>query len=744
MAVDVLTQNQKLFDTFKDRFSMPTENFDPKRYTSASKRFGGWLGSEKAYYQAARPEIVDILSIAERTLHQVALQEPTHYAKLADAYTRLIAQVKPFHKSFLEQDLHAMVGKLIAGAEAVQNPPPTVPLTPGTNVDPPPRPRIDASEQMRPSSSSLASALTPTSTSRASDVPPPSSLTSGTTSVPEVQPGPAVPRPASAGAASGSGFTSAPPDSTSTKLKRKKKKKNHLSDAIQLDLQLRKNKTGIAQNSSADAQTPTTPTVLLRIPGAPAPSAFHENASMASPRTAVDIDISPSASPVDLSEHNTPSGPQITPAANAPHRALAHSALADVAMSGQEQSKDAEMNDSHAQLVLHASKIEPPSAVLTPAMDVEVNRVLRTLTEPGPTIRTIASTPSNNTNRTTDVAVTDVVVPSASDEAMSLAPHNTDLSSPSLPHVDPSRLTPEAMDTNVTSMEGTSDSAAGADPGVPDASQERERNDLVANPQPDDAAALQELIQHMVNDVNRLIASSTDTSGPVEELLTPPPEESWPTETSSELPPHLPGSNGIYLEDITPSPKTGILSATIIARCEVTIDTMPIKFHVDQNQMDAIKKWRDRTKHSEDLEKSLCITLLCFSSAETKEARDASIPVLPALLPELECAWPQTGGVSMNVLWDGKRIDIPMAPPFALPLNGLVDVSPFLVLGENIFHIREMRSMSKHWVVLCAHHPTTSQLNSVARRRYKERNWTDWLDKLSQPMQLPFRIPMQV
>ncbi|KAJ7445790.1 hypothetical protein B0H11DRAFT_402504 [Mycena galericulata] len=381
-------------------------------------------------------------------------------------------------------------------------------------------------------------------------------------------------------------------------------------------------------------------------------------------------------------------------------------------------------------------------------MDVEVNRVLRTLTQPAPSSEAI-----------------DANGPSA--DAMLPTPHDTGRS-PQF-HVTGSQqtqLTSEATkDTHSTSMERLKDTQL-----------EAEREDRQPSPQLNTPAAVQAIFKTMVDNVNKLIASSTDMSDvsvPVEELPTPPSSErspqaedarSWPMETSSEHPANLPVSHtgeGIYLEDITPSPstfghicvrltdlstETGIQAATVIARHRgLTNGTITIDFSINPNQLESIMKWNNRAKHHEDIEESLCITLLCFSLADIKTRMESSESKdFRSLLPELECLWPKTGGLTMNALWNGQRINFPLAPPFALPSNGFVDVSPFLVSGKNTVCITQTRDMSKYWIILCAHHPTTSQIHTVARRRYKERNWTGWLDKISQPLQLPFRIPIEV
>ncbi|KAJ6488668.1 hypothetical protein C8R47DRAFT_490925 [Mycena vitilis] len=199
------------------------------------------------------------------------------------------------------------------------------------------------------------------------------------------------------------------------------------------------------------------------------------------------------------------------------------------------------------------------------------------------------------------------------------------------------------------------------------------------------------------------------------------------------------------MEDFTPSTKTGIEAATVItSQRGLASGTTKINLTITEDQLISIAKWNDRSKNSDDLKQSLCISLLCFAMDDVKTHLESSKSNdLCTLLPELECSWPNDGGLSMNTLWNGQRMRFPMSPPFALPPNGLMDVNPFLVLGKNTFRITQTRDMSKYWLLLCAHRPTPCQLTAVARRRHKETKWNGWLGNISQPLQLPFTMPIE-
>ncbi|KAJ6547147.1 hypothetical protein B0H19DRAFT_255521 [Mycena capillaripes] len=413
---------------------------------------------------------------------------------------------------------------------------------------------------------------------------------------------------------------------------------------------------------------------------------------------------------------------------------------------------DVKMTDPQAQVLQSsvstvdpATSSVPAAETLSPAMDDEVNRVLHTLTGSASMAKLIPDP------KITEVTIAEAVDPGAvnSDQAMPLVSH--DIDRPVSDERGPSQ-TPVPGATGLDNMEGIEDMDVDTPlPRAVDAtSREVERDGLVTESPIYTPAYFQAIIENMVNDVNRHIADTTapPRSSSSEVLPTPPvTDQKSPEPGSGEFPiidvANPPTSEGVHLEDITPSTKTGIAAATVIARHRgLASGTITITLSISQDQLDLITKWNDRSKHSDDLGQSLCITLLCFAVADVQARLESSQSNdLCTLLPELECSWPETGGLSMNALWNGQRIKFPLSPPFA---NGLVDMTPFLVLGNNTFRITQTRDMSKYWLLLCAHRPTSIQLTAVARQRHKEKNWESWLEKTSQPLQLPFVIPIEV
>ncbi|KAJ7929309.1 hypothetical protein B0H13DRAFT_1964787 [Mycena leptocephala] len=676
---DVATQNQRLFAVFKLRLS------STQHYVAVAEKLGKWLANDKAYYPEARPQVIP---------------------SIANAFIALILCVAPYQHHFVEPDLQASVRHLLATIARLKAPASDVaaPSVSDTVQDRPfPSTVIEPSQQMRPSSSSLASALTPTTptasnTNRALTNPPQPSKEEDSNqvispSVPVTQP-PVVSQTDPVSSVE-SGSASTPAVSTIKLSKRKKKKKDDLANLIQADVERYYQKKGTIQKPAEDAQT------LLLLPRTSS-KLVEVTQSTTSPVVPSTVEDTPMRAESKAKEPNSTSE------------------RIDIEMT--------DPTDPHVQAASSASAVEPAissapavaSEPLPSAMDDEVNRMT------GPI-------PSSD-----QVGIAGAVDPGVvnSDEAMPPVSHDP-------PITEGRRSQPEAVvSSDNTSLHGVVD--MDVDTQTEELTRAPQPNEFLAG-HPVDPAALQEIIQNVVNNVNRLIASDAAPPRSSEVFLTPSVTDGPPLdagEFSTIDLPIPPVFEDVHLEeDITPSTKTGIEAATVIAQHRgLPSGTITINFSINQDQLDSITKWNDRSKHSDDIRESLCITLLCFAMTglESSPSKD-----LHTLLPELECSWPKTGGLSMNALWNGQRTKFPMSPPFALPANGLVDVSPFLVLGNNLLHITQTRDMSKYWLLLCAHHPTPSQINAVARRRHKERNWTGWLEKISQPFQLPFRIPVK-
>ncbi|KAI0067323.1 hypothetical protein BV25DRAFT_1090766 [Artomyces pyxidatus] len=110
---DAVAQNAKLFPILARRL----DTTDQTQYTSAAGKLQKWLDSEKAYYPAARPKIVELLEIAWKASRDLAPQAFEHgkppdrstypISKLPtfDAYITLIGTIRQYIRLFSEDDL---------------------------------------------------------------------------------------------------------------------------------------------------------------------------------------------------------------------------------------------------------------------------------------------------------------------------------------------------------------------------------------------------------------------------------------------------------------------------------------------------------------------------------------------------------------------------------------------------------------------------------------------------------------
>ncbi|KAG5645049.1 hypothetical protein DXG03_007228 [Asterophora parasitica] len=157
-----------------------------------------------------------------------------------------------------------------------------------------------------------------------------------------------------------------------------------------------------------------------------------------------------------------------------------------------------------------------------------------------------------------------------------------------------------------------------------------------------------------------------------------------------------------------------------------------IQFNIPELQFQAVSLWNTRKIHTQDLDESVCLTLSCYSRATVRAGQKTKEEV--ANLPSI---WPTTGGLSMNVTFKSKKTNCSLSPPFIVEPNGLVDVSGFVVNGQNAIELQQTTDMSAYILILRAHHPTGAQLQQVALRRQKNRAWDNWLNKMAQPLNVP-------
>jgi hypothetical protein len=158
-----------------------------------------------------------------------------------------------------------------------------------------------------------------------------------------------------------------------------------------------------------------------------------------------------------------------------------------------------------------------------------------------------------------------------------------------------------------------------------------------------------------------------------------------------------------------------------------------------------------------DVANGLCLSIACYPCANFRSALTNGSEPTPDGIEFSRSSWPRTGGLSMNVRWKDGRQSLPLSPPFLfvricsvksedatavikvlfhtvqVTPDNLVDVSPFLEVGNNVIHIRQHRDMSEYVFVLHAHCPTPAQLKQLTQKRKVDKEWEEWRKEITKP-----------
>ncbi|KAJ7197239.1 hypothetical protein GGX14DRAFT_668736 [Mycena pura] len=727
--VDVASTNQRLFDALKEKIATT------KYYIPAAKRLGPWLRNDKAYYPAARPQIIEILLIAERTLSTAApVIAPHQYQALAQTFIDLVSCIEPFQHHFEEPELQAsaltpVVSPTIPVSGPLSNPPPFK-----NEQSAPPKPRTDQASATPPGEASNDVAQT-----------------------------------YSVGAGTLDASSTSVPVASSSKLVRKKRKKSNMDKLFEADFQAHKQRQGTPQKPAEANQTVKDENLPESIPPAtPAPAQHQLEAAQAVsvplvtvPEVADHPSVVSSVSSETAPITSCQTQEIVDTSVSAPAVLVPESTVSEIPLVGEDIAKsdpqrgsvdDTDVIMSTEDIDMADTRQTTGASVPSSSEDKEVNCVLRT-----PAVPVIPGATDGFSSNVHPI-ITDVEISDAVD------PGNAICDDQPMYHVSPATEHPSAVSRAhspqvALEVEAGSGSPLARIADVPPAAYHSESEvPAAAQPALDSPAALQAIIKNVVIDVNQRIAglssdlaaqprstsSSATPTPPVNDETSPLPEGAV-TDGTNSVP-----RDEIHLvfdpieEGTSVSTKTGIQTATVIAsHCGLVNGTISIDFSINQIQLDSITKWNDRWKHSENIEETLGEVKTSEPFFLSSNARGLRLVGRLLRLTISFIYMYLQGGLSMTALWNGQRADFPMSPPFALASDGLVDISQFLVLGQNTLRFTQSRDMSDYWLVLCGHHPTSDQLNAVARRRYKERTWTGWLQKLSRPVQLLFKVPVE-
>jgi len=72
--------------------------------------------------------------------------------------------------------------------------------------------------------------------------------------------------------------------------------------------------------------------------------------------------------------------------------------------------------------------------------------------------------------------------------------------------------------------------------------------------------------------------------------------------------------------------------------------------------------------------------------------------------------------------------------------ENLVDVSPFIVIGQNVIELTQSQDLSQYTFILREHYPSQAQLDHVEEQRKKKKAWDEWVDKVSRDFDIPLPL----
>jgi hypothetical protein len=163
-----------------------------------------------------------------------------------------------------------------------------------------------------------------------------------------------------------------------------------------------------------------------------------------------------------------------------------------------------------------------------------------------------------------------------------------------------------------------------------------------------------------------------------------------------------------------------------------------VQFEIPELQFGLVSRWIARRTLPEGVKSSICLTLGCYLNdnliklLQTHENCNS----LEKQVSLTRSAWPSQGDLTMNV---NARGSFPLCPPLQMTPDGLVDVSEFLSMGQNVIELYQRQDLSRYRFILHAHYPTRCQLKELESRKKMDQSWSDWLRHVSRPLNIPLK-----
>ncbi|KAI0671818.1 hypothetical protein C8Q78DRAFT_799740 [Trametes maxima] len=235
--------------------------------------------------------------------------------------------------------------------------------------------------------------------------------------------------------------------------------------------------------------------------------------------------------------------------------------------------------------------------------------------------------------------------------------------------------------------------------------------------------------QAMVTVEDRVAESSPQTDALDEASASAPPA---PVDTEIEPPdPQTPFAN-----------TSARVLSMVRGASSMTPASRPVvgDFELTMEELVQIARWNDRSRLSDDLSKTLCVSFVSYLVAQCV---DASVGESQEVYDVDRCgppaSWPQDG-TAFVVVNDGQSADrFIVSPPFITTVDKCIDLGTrSLRPGPNTLHLFQYRDHSDRFFVTLLHHPTRAQLAELQSARNKDREWQRFVEGLGR---IELRVP---
>ncbi|KIJ13133.1 hypothetical protein PAXINDRAFT_100842 [Paxillus involutus ATCC 200175] len=739
-----ITSNEKIFPVFAKKLASK----ESKDYINTAHKLAVWLTSEKAYYPAARPKIVELLEIALATFLREFLRHEG-VTELAEHLRQLVRAVIPHEHLFSETQLQIKLQRVVQQTNrclhrlslprpstsitqapiSFQVPVTTSSLPVGTVDDPSsttalhvnvpyPQPMmlpilpIAISQPEEPEAQPVSpipdtSLIIKSEPDETSQVGPPQASSSAEAAVSVKRPHQAEPSPASHTISALQDPSAAVPPAVQAKPQPKRLRKVDLPDElIARDLDwFKSNQNSVPANEEPNTslsqvgESPTIPSADQPPVAATSPSPKKKTARMVPsrrlPRRVLAFENAPEVAESDITSASPPTAEPPT-------------------------------QDGSTGLSTEADEAEDTSI----AMDVD---------EPNPSSETIdlAQPPtvrSFEEGNAPDDAVQDTsyhINPVQSGSPSAALP------SPSPPSIPLPQEELQAIPDDLPLMDVDSPApTVNAEPQIPEPTAR-------ALPKTTENGIDALGVEHSGHDT--VPSESACVSGPFtvpqRETATPPPG------TENNADPLALNTNFRIMRELPTQVPQELADAShrrfggnMVVMCGLEGKPFASRHHIELSLSDPlfsnISKWVNRKVEPHQATQAVCISLACYRLQEMlaiikSESNECGIDEVTS---RLSCSWPRSNCLSLHLKRNDKDTVIPLAPPTFLTPEQCVDISSFMASGSNTFTLTQRGDLSEYAFVFHAHRPTQAQLAELAAVQASGERWKRFLEALCTPV----------